>query len=301
MSTRIALTLRDHSLLRLLSWTPATTTLIHRASVSFESGGFGDERRTRERLQALIGSGFVRSWPLAQAGGGLQNYYKLTPLGFEMVCGTEAEKPSRAFFSEVSPSLLNHTFRLAEVIVEVVCACHRKRITIARFLRENELLFKAGDSQVQPDCFVRLLAAGRSFNLAFEVDNAMSSVDAFASNSIRTKLLTYEAYQDSVLAQWHRGGKRWERPRFRAIFLTPSIERAYHILSLARELTRNQKRCLILAAPCDSFITDPEPLTSPLFLDHLGHWQALVDLHPSAGAIKTAVRLPKLVPSPFGT
>ena len=55
---------------------------------------------------------------MAQAGGGLQNYYKLTPLGFDMVCGQEAERPSRAFFAEVSPSLVVHTFRLAEAIVE---------------------------------------------------------------------------------------------------------------------------------------------------------------------------------------
>src|SRR5438034_1566262 len=120
MSSRVSLSPRDVSLLRLLSWTPATTALLLRASSTFDAGRCIDERRLRERLQSLAEAGAVRSWPMAQAGGGLQNYYKLTPLGFDMVCGHEAERPLRAFFAEVSPSLVVHTFRLAEVIVETL-------------------------------------------------------------------------------------------------------------------------------------------------------------------------------------
>src|SRR6266436_5000546 len=115
MSTRVNLSPRDLSLLRLLSWTSATTALLFRASSAFDGGPFSDERRLRERLQSSSEAGAVRSWPMAQAGGGLQNYYKLTPLGFDMTCGSEAPRPSRAFFAEVSPSLSMHTFRLAEV------------------------------------------------------------------------------------------------------------------------------------------------------------------------------------------
>src|SRR5712691_8084594 len=99
MSTRISLSPRDISLLRLLSWTPATTALLLRASSTFDGGPFIDERRLRERLQAFCEAGAVRCWPMAQAGGGLQNYYKLTPLGFDMLCGSEAAHPSRAFFA----------------------------------------------------------------------------------------------------------------------------------------------------------------------------------------------------------
>src|SRR5438132_8126129 len=114
MSTRVNLSPRDTSLLRLLSWTPATTTLLQQASTTFEGEAFGDERRLRERLQALGSGGLVRSWPAAFRSGGLQNYYKLTPLGLETLEGTERPAPSRAFFAEVSPSLFVHTFRLAE-------------------------------------------------------------------------------------------------------------------------------------------------------------------------------------------
>src|SRR5207247_1124374 len=83
--------------------------------------------------------------------------------------------PPHAFFAEVSPSLFAHTFCLGEVIVETLRACHARRVTIDRFMRENELVLKAGDAQVQPDCFFRLAAEGRAFNLAFEVDNSTAS------------------------------------------------------------------------------------------------------------------------------
>src|SRR4051794_29299807 len=105
MSNRVNLSSRDVSLLRLLSWTPTTTSLLLRASPSFEGDPFTDERRIRERLQSLDAAGFVRSWPSAQAGGGLKNYYKLTPSGFQRLYGDETSRPSRAFFAEISPSL----------------------------------------------------------------------------------------------------------------------------------------------------------------------------------------------------
>ncbi len=121
--------------MRLLSWTPAPTALLLRGSETFEGGGFIDERRLRERLQAFTGAGLVRSWTTAHSGGGLQNYYKLTPIGFGMTFGTDAQAPPRAFFAEVSPSLFTHTFRLAEVIVETLRACHARRVTIDHFDR----------------------------------------------------------------------------------------------------------------------------------------------------------------------
>ena len=99
LSNRVSLSPRDTSLLRLLSRTPATTGLLLRASTTFEGDPFTDERRLRERLQVLSEAEIVRYRSTAHAGGGLQNYYKLTPLGFELLCGVESPLPSRAFFS----------------------------------------------------------------------------------------------------------------------------------------------------------------------------------------------------------
>ncbi|HEX3150419.1 MAG TPA: hypothetical protein VHR66_20240 [Gemmataceae bacterium] len=111
MSNRVNLSPRDVSLLRLLSWTPATTALIHRASSAFEGDAFADERRLRERLQALIAAGFVRAWPAAQGRGGLHNYYKLTPTGFAVLHGPDIERPSQAYFAEVAPLSMSAALR----------------------------------------------------------------------------------------------------------------------------------------------------------------------------------------------
>src|SRR6266478_875841 len=116
MPNAISLSPRDLLLLKLLSWTPASTTLLFRASSTFGTESFLDERRLRERLQALSQAGLVRSWSSAHAGGGLQKYFKLTTVGFQRLYGPEAPLPSRAFFAEVSPSLFEHSFRLAEAI-----------------------------------------------------------------------------------------------------------------------------------------------------------------------------------------
>ena len=300
MSIRVSLSPRDLSLLRLLSWTPATVALILQASETFEGGGFIDERRLRERLQALTDAHYVRPWSTANVGGGLKHYFTLTPTGFDVLTGGEAERPSKAFFAEVAPSVFVHTFRLAEAIVATLTACHARRVTIERFIRENDLLFQAGDRQVQPDCFWKLGAGGRSFNLAFEIDNSTASVDSTASNSVRQKLVTYDAYQSLLLDQWQAAGKKWERPRFRVVFLTPSVERAYHILAQAEEVASRKIRRTVLAATFDCYVTDPDRLFTPLFLDHAGEWQSLTDLHPTANYLKAPVRIARPVVSPLG-
>lgn len=300
MSNRLTLAPRDRALLRLLSWTPATTTLLFDASSTFEGGPFADDRRLRERLTALASEGFVRSWASAHAGGGLQNYYKLTPTGFTALYGPEATPPPRAFFAEIAPSMFAHTIRLAEAIVTIVCASHARRISIVRFYRENELTFAAGNDRVQPDCFVRLSSGGRTFSFAFEIDTSQESVDSPAANSVRRKLAVYHAYQEQTLVGWLAAGKQWERPRFRVVFLTASVDRAYHILALSRQLQSHRARRFVYAATHVEFVADPDPLRSPLFLDHFGHWQALVDLHPTASFVKAPVRLTPVVESPFG-
>ena len=295
MANTVILSARDFSLLRLLSWTPATATLLLRASPAFDGEPFTDERRLRERLQALSAAGLVRSWSTAHAGGGLQKYYKLTPLGFERFYGPDTQKPPRAFFVEISPALFEHTLQLAAVIAETVRACHAGRVTIQRLFRENELTFTVGSDKVQPDCFVRLEFGGKPFNVAFEVDQGTESLDSHAENSIRTKLRIYDAYQETLLSDWNASGRTWERPRIRLAFLTPSIDRGHHILSLAARMTCNPNRRLVLAATQDSFLAEPDPIRSPLFLDHLGYWQSLVDLHPTAAHRKQPVRLKPFV------
>lgn len=293
MTNSVQLSPRDHSLLQLLSWTPATTTLLLKASTTFEGGSFTHERRLRERLQTLERVGFVRHWSTATIGGGLQNYYKLTPAGFHVLYGSDATPPPRAFFAEIAPSFLTHTLRLAEVIVTTNRAVHDRHTTILGFHRENELAFAVGDDRVQPDCFYRFAIGGRNFNVAFEIDQSTETVDSPRDTSLRHRLELYDAYQDQLLQSWLAAGRTWERPRFRVVFLTISIQRAYHILEITARITRNPSRRLVYAATQDSYLGDPDPLSNPLLLDHRGHWHSLIELHPSSAALRSPIRLPR--------
>ncbi len=292
MTNPVQLSPRDRSLLQLLSWTPATTSLLWSASRTFPGGQFADERRLRERLQALERTGFTRHWSTATIGGGLQNYYKLTLAGFQALYGVDATPPPRAFFSAIAPSVLLHTLRLAEVIIATVNAAHDRHVTIAGFHRENELTFAVGEAQVQPDCFFQFTNSGRAFNVAFEIDQSTETVDSPRDTSLRSRLELYDAYQELLLQSWVTGGRTGARPRFRVVFLTISVARAYHLLAVAARITRNPSRRLICAATQDSYLGDADPLTNPLLLDHHGHWQSLINVHPSAGAIRSPVRLP---------
>ena len=58
-----------------------------KASQTLSEGPFRDERRARERMQTLAEAGLVRSWPMLLPGGGVTNYYKLTPEGYRLLHG----------------------------------------------------------------------------------------------------------------------------------------------------------------------------------------------------------------------
>src|SRR4029079_2991398 len=136
------------------------------------------ERRLRERMQALTRAELVRAWSSAHSGGGLQNYYKLTPAGFQALEGIDVPLPPKAFFAEISPALFEHTLRLAEVIVETVRRAHERPVVIHRFNRETDLTFEVGAGRVQPDCFFGFTAGEKRFHVAFEIDLSTETVDS---------------------------------------------------------------------------------------------------------------------------
>jgi len=65
--------------------------------------------------------------------------------------------------------------------------------------------------------------------------------------------------------------------------------------SAADKAAANKDRRLVYAATYDGFVTANEPLHSPIFLDHAGNWQSLIDLHPTAPNTKAPVRLTRPV------
>ncbi len=285
------ISLRDRDLLTLLDRTPVTAALVLRASSAFTGETFKDERRVRERLQQLTDGGLVRRFLLAQAGGGAMNYYKLTAAGFAALYVPETALPPRAYFSEVPLSRLAHTLELAEVIVHTLVAAHQHRVTVTKFHRENELTLDAGSHSQQPDFHIQFCQAGKTFNVLVELDRGTESVDSADDQSIRQKILGYEAYQDLVWLDWKQAGERGPRPYFKVAFLTSSTSRAYHILAVAGALARNPDRRLCYAAATAEYLASADAVREPLFVDHRGHWQALVNLHPTSSVLRAPVRI----------
>ena len=295
MPNTLILSARDDSLLRLLDRTPATTSLILKASETFVGDPFQNERRVRERLQTLAEAGLVRTFPATQGVGGPVNWYKLTAEGFRTVRGAVATLPHRSRFEAIPPSRFSHTQTLAEIIVHSFVAAYRDRCTIPFFNGEGEARIDVASHTFYPDCFCQFALAGKQFNAYFEIDQSTESLDSNAEQSIRTKLLNYEAYQDSLVAWLKSRSGQGPRPYFRVVFLTRSQERANHILWLAHACARNADRHLVYAATQDVYLTEPKPMQSPLFLDHHGGWQSLVNLHPTSNFERAPVRLTRPV------
>ncbi len=291
MATSILLSERDLATLRLLEMTPATAGLLLRASVTFPEGPFKDDRRVRERMQTLADSGLVRAFPAAVSGGGLLQYYRLGPDGFRAIHLEAEQQPARTLLTEIAPSRFMHTMATADVIVHILVACHVSRIRIAQYHGDGKLVLVIGEYRQQPDCHFQFEQSGMIFNVLFEIDNATEPLESARENSIRTKVLGYEAYQDRMLSKWNRSGRPGSEPRFRVVFLTKSMARAHNMLHLARRCASNADRRLCLVGTQESFLTEANPLTSPILLDHHGGWQSLVDLFPTSKFLRDPVRL----------
>jgi hypothetical protein len=298
MSQAVILSKRDLALLGLLEMTPATAVQIRTASVTFDEEPFRDDRRVRERLQALSDAGFVQSWPAAVSGGGLMHYHRLTANGYRTIHPNRSDSPPRTIVSEIAPSRFNHAMATADVIVHTLVAAHASRVRTAQFHGDGSIVLAAGEHRQQPDCHFQFEHSGRIFNVLFEIDNATEPLDSPRESSIRTKLLGYEAYQDWVLQAWkEHGSSPTTRPGFRVVFLTKGNERARHILWLARQCARNPERRLCYATTQEIYLSESQAVTAPILNDHYGSWQSLVNLHPTSQFLREPIRLsPSLAP-----
>ena len=299
MSQGILLSQRDFSILRLLDLTPATAVQLRKASVTFEGETFRDERRVRERLQVLTDAGFVRSWPTAVPGGGMISIYRLTLDGYRAAFAESTESPPRSSLNAIAPSRVRHTLATADAIVHTLAACHERGVKVHRAVGDGRLTLEIGEYRQQPDFHFQLGYAGKIFNLVFEIDNATEPLDSRREQSIQTKILGYQSYQDWVMRSWYESGRNGPRLGFRVVFLTLGSERANHILWLARDLARNPNRRLVYATTQDEYLSEPQAVTSPMLNDHHGHWQALVNSQPSSRFDREPVRLVRPVAQPI--
>lgn len=300
MSQTVILSSRDLALLRFLDLTPASAPQLRKVSVTFGEEPFRDERRVRERMQALAEANLVRSFPAAVAGGGLMSYYRLAYEGYRATFPENADSPPRTSLNEIAPSRVRHAMATAEVIVQTLVASHARGVHVLKASGDGRLTLTIGEHRQQPDFHVQLSFAGRCFNLVYEIDMATEPLDSHREQSIRTKIIGYETYQDWVLHNWRQSGGLGPRPSFRVVFLTTGAERANHILWLARELARNPDRRLVYASTQDAYLGESHAVTQPIFNDHHGHWQALVDPQPSSRFRREPIRLSRPIAVPRG-
>ena len=116
---------------------------------------------------------------------------------------------------------------------------------------------------------------------------------------MRNKILAYEQFYDHVLARWKCGDIEGPRPKIRVLFWTDSTERAEHILYAASRLARNPDRFLVYATTMDLYLNEDDALMAPIFVDHRGNYQAIVDVYPTSEFLRKPVeiRAPKLAQS----
>ena len=127
---------------------------------------------------------------------GLSHVYRLTLEGYR-VHHPDSDH-SQAWFAggEIAPSRLVHTMATAEVIVHTLVAAHAAHARLVQFHGDGRLVLSVGEYRQIPDCHFQFERAGKSFNLLFEIDNATEPLDSKREQSIRTKILGYERYQD---------------------------------------------------------------------------------------------------------
>jgi len=202
-----------------------------------------------------VDAGFVRSWPIAVPGGGLISIYRLTLEGHRTAFPESAEAPPRSSLNEIAPSRVRHTLSTADAIVHTLAACHERGVKVQRAVGDGRLTLEVGEYWQQPDFHFQLGYAGKTFNLLFEIDNATEPLDSRREQSIRTKILGYQSYQDWVTRSWNESGRNGPRLGFRVIFLTLGTERANQSLIISA--------CWIVLPQCSARLSNLAPPSAP--------------------------------------
>ncbi len=294
-SRTIVRTRQVEALLRLLELTPATAADIHKASVSFgasgEPGQFADQRRVREKLESLVAVGLVVFYEYALGGRHTMKFYQLTRDGYRFLHNAEPPESYRRRFSDIAPTQREHAYDLSRLVTHTVACGHRSGIRLQWASPENTYTIQAPPLTTKPDFGAVFGYSGVASNTFWERDRHTESIDSLARNSIRNKILTYERYYDLIVSQWRAGHFPGPRPRIRVPFWTDTMERAEHILYAASQLAHNPRRLLVYATTLDIYLHDDDALTRPIFLDHHGRFQAIVDPHPTSAFVREPVKI----------
>jgi hypothetical protein len=284
------LTGRDLDILLALDHGPMTAQQILRISQTFPRP-FPDEKRVRERMNVLHDAGQVRRFAYATTGRGSLHYFTLSPLGYKLLYGPDAEAPSRRYFDTVAVARQHHTRCLADFIVHTIVAAYFAGIEFTSFYRENTLRLEVGAESIYPDCaFLLRTRDERDFGFIVELDNGTERVRSPKdADCWDRKIRLYETLQDC------------SPKRFRVLVVaTARRDRLDHILATAAALAPNPKRRLFYGIQLDRFLQVPDALRLPCFTDHWGHDVALIQPDRTAPAPEQRIAEPLDTPAILG-
>ena len=264
-------------------------------SVTFDEP-YTDLNFLRRNLQKYARARWIRCFRYATTNCGTFNYYKLTRDGFHLLQQDDGcQEPSASYFAEIPISRQEHARALADVVIHAIVAGHQCGIRLVHSCPENQLVLSLGDEVLKPDFQMTLQSAtGGLFKFLIELDNSTEPLDSTdpKRESIRRKISFYERFQDHWLARWKHDGREGFPPRFRVLFCTRSAVRVRDMMAVAAAQAKWKNRRLCYATTIQEFLADPDAVRSAIFLDHSGHWQSLVSLHPVARPSRPAVQLP---------
>lgn len=280
------LTERDLDLFAGLAHAPLTVRQILKLSEAFVAP-FTTERRLQDRLQTLGAAGYVRRWPYATTGQGRLYYHRLSPTAYRVLYGHSEPLPHPRAFGPVGIARHEHTFALAEFLVQTHVAAHRSGILVTKIFSENQLCLTAGEAQLYPDLPLMLRTPDRhEFTFYTEIDMGSERIHSVQNvESWERKIRFYEALADT------------SPDRFRVLAVTrKGTERLEHILAAASALARYPNRCLLYGIALPAYLAAPAALTAPCFRDHQGRPVSLIPqylqsaLPPLRPAVTTPLR-----------
>jgi hypothetical protein len=255
----------------------------------------------RRNLQKYTDARWIRCFQYATTSRGTLNYYKLTRDGFRLLHQDDGTpEPTASYFAEIPVSRQEHSRALADVIVCAIVAGHRSGIRLTHFCPENQLTLSVDEQTLKPDFQMTLEApTGQLFKFLVELDNSTEPLEATdpKRESIQRKLVFYERFQEHWLHRWRQRGREGFPPRFRVLLFTRSTQRVRDMLAVARTVSRWRNRRLCYAVTIEEFLAESDAVRAPIFLDHFGCWQGLMQLHPPDTVVRTPVRLPAPVQS----
>lgn len=276
-SPRYGLADRHVDLLGNLSWGALATSQLWKFSRTWPEP-FADVRQLRRQLARLAAAKLITSRPFATlTSGNPEHYHQLTAVGFRFLYGPSTKLPGTSCFAPLSLARQAHHRAVMDFLVHAAVGAHDAGVELRDLYPDGGVTLSTGLETIKPDAAFSLVAGEQVLRFYVEMDNATAALAASRPrDSIGQKLRVYESVQDAATE------------RFRVLFVSvrSTPQRLANIRRLAASLTHNSSRTLCLTASLDDFLEQPEPLASPLWLDHQDRPQALL---PTVAAWPTIV------------